>query len=157
MIADRTGSWSAFLDWAQSRDYFSLTLSVAIPNPATLTLVGVSGVFTLTKTGDLYYGPVPTVGKSVTGVAVSLFGGKMDLPANLDPLTRDININSFVQGMSLNISTPDWKSLGFTGRGVTINTNGKAQEWGFQTPNLGGATVSNSNYQGNIGFSWGNR
>ena len=50
-------------------------MNVAIPNPWTATLVGVSFQASVDRNGNLYWGVGPTVGKSATIVAGSLVGG----------------------------------------------------------------------------------
>ena len=59
-------------------DFVSANVNVAIPNPWTLTFVGVTFTVNLDRDGNLYFGLGPTAGKSATGVSGSLTADWLD-------------------------------------------------------------------------------
>ena len=56
-------------------DYVSFDINIAIPNPVTLTAVGINIDVTLDRNGNLYLGGGGSVGESLTMVSGSLVGG----------------------------------------------------------------------------------
>lgn len=70
-------------------DFVGVTLDVAIPNPWTLTLVGVSFAVEMDKHGNVYGGLGPSVGKSASEVSVSATANWLNQKAT--PSVKQLN------------------------------------------------------------------
>jgi hypothetical protein len=109
-------------------DYLSLNVNVAIPNPLTGTLVGVSGQFSLDRYWNLYAGLGGTVGKSSTGVSGSLTAGWLNTFSTPSYGT----MTSFLSGSSFNAGG------GVVGYNLAWTPGvGTATEFGLFSPQAG--------------------
>jgi hypothetical protein len=66
-------------------DFLTIQASVAIPNPWTFTLVGVTGQLSLDRYGAMYAGLGPNVGKSATILSGSVHAGWVTNPSIPNP------------------------------------------------------------------------
>jgi RHS repeat-associated protein len=103
--------------WLRTPDYYSVTLNVAIPNPWTATLVGISIPVTVDRYGSTYIGVGPSVGKSATVLSGSGIGGwvlqaEKPTPGQLESFITAWSVNvggGFVGGGAVN-----WGNVGST-------------------------------------------
>jgi RHS repeat-associated protein len=122
-------------------DYINFSVNVAIPNPLTLTAVGVTVTASLDRFGNVYAGGGANVGKAATLVSGSFTGGWLFSKPNT---VSSADTTGFLRGWSYN------GGGGFlSGSGVTVNRSGTAGEVGAYWPQIG-ASATRSGRIGNI-------
>jgi RHS repeat-associated protein len=83
-------------------DYTSVNINIAIPNPYTLTLVGVSITLNIDRYGDSFLGVGPGVGKSATMVSASMTNNFLTKPgATRTQMTSFLSASGFSAGAGL--------------------------------------------------------
>jgi RHS repeat-associated protein len=114
-------------------DFYQININIAIPNPWTGTLVGVSGVVSISRYGHLYYSPFTgaTVGKSATVVSGSLTAGWL----NRFGTPTANQLNGFLCSNSFNAMGGFWGGAGLS----YTPGSGTATQVGFVSPQFGGS------------------
>jgi hypothetical protein len=140
--SENNGDFSARLP-----DYFSVNVNVAVPNPVTLTYVGISGQVAVDRDGNVYGGIGPTIGKSATMASFSATGGW--LLQGTRPTTS--TLNNFMTGHSLNIG--GGARGGYVGLNGLVG-NGNALEIGIASPQAGGSYHYSTNLVNLPLLSW---
>jgi hypothetical protein len=112
-------------------DYFSYQANVAIPNPITQTIVGVTGQISIDMNANVYVSVGGGVGKSLFFTSGSATFGWID---GSGPITSSEVIN-FMTGRSVNVAA----GIGMLGKGRTesLNTGQRASGYGLYTPQAG--------------------
>ena len=121
--------WYSHFGW-RLPDFYSGSVSVAIPNPLTLSFVGITGNVNVDRYGHLYLGIGPSVGKSATLIAGSVTANWL----NRRKLPTQSELNGFMTKHSLNVGG------GFIG-GVQETWSpgsGTATGIGIFSPQIGG-------------------
>ena len=120
-------------------DFLSLSVNVAIPNPWTLTVVGVTFQGSVDRFGQAYVGLGPTVGRPGTMGSLSLVGGSL----NQLRAPTSTQLNGYLSA---------WNVTGFAGASVGVGEgwtpgSGSATESGLATPQAGASLT----YSWNVG------
>jgi len=115
-------------------DYINLTGNVAIVNPWTHTLIGISGQVIIDRYGRVYVGAGPTVGRAATIISGSLTGGWILREERLRRIPTESELSSFLTRHSYNVGG------GYIGGGqmTYVPGSGYALEIGGFTPQVGG-------------------
>ena len=110
-------------------DFISVNVNVAIPNPVTATLVGVTFAVELDRKGSVYVGVGPSVGKSLTGISGSVTANRLSQTTTptSDQLNRFLTKGSWSATGGFQIGAQVQKTSGGTAGGV-----------GFVSPQVGG-------------------
>jgi RHS repeat-associated protein len=127
-------------------DYVSGTFGFALPNPYTLTFVGISINLTLTRYGDLLLGGGPNVGKSALFLNGSLVAGGVDGSADMTPSVLLSTLSEWAN----NVSVGGGISMGMARSGFY---GPRSAEFGLSTPSVGVSAVYSVPIQ-NLGVSW---
>jgi RHS repeat-associated protein len=112
-------------------DFYSVNVNVAIPTPWTATLLGVTGAWTIDRSGTMYWGAGPNVGKAATAASASAAAGWLN--QSCKPTTAQLN--DFLTGSALNVGAGYWGGAAFT---YSPSTGGTATSVGVFTPQAGG-------------------
>jgi RHS repeat-associated protein len=117
-------------------NYFSYQINIAIPNPVTGTLVGITGQLTIDSFANVYIGGGGGFGKSATVVAGSTTFGWLDGSSSI----TSTQVSSFLTGRAVNVGGGAGPGLGRT---ESLSTGQRATEFGLYTPQVG-ATATHS-------------
>jgi hypothetical protein len=113
-------------------DFYDLSVSIAIPNPVTFTLVGVSVHVDIDRYGQLFWGLGPAVGRTATLASGSLTANYMMQVETATPA----EMSNFLTGHSVNATAGYWGGLSYT---KSLSTGQSALGTGLVTPQIGGA------------------
>lgn len=123
-------------------DFYTLNLSVAIPNPYTLTLIGWNGTISIDRHLQIFGSPFGlTVGKSTT-----LFAGSITANTLQQPTTPSaVEMANFLSGHGVSISAGFIYGHNFS-YSPTNNGTKSAFGIGFFTPQIGASYNYTPNY-----------
>jgi RHS repeat-associated protein len=127
-------------------DYYTLTLSAAIPTPYTATIFGVTLTATLDRNGNLYAGIGPNAGKSLGEFGFTLVAGGINNSASMSAS----QIQSTLSGFTNNFTVGSVPIFGLSRSGLSGPVSA---EVGLASPTIG-VSSTYSWYVKNFGVKW---